>query len=69
MMSRVFNGCIDILPFEEGVIGENLVEVCAISEKLENVGHTDALPTNAGTASAFAFFDVSLLGVSRVVVN
>ena len=57
LMGRILNGGVDVLPFEEGVIGENLVETCAAGQKLKNVGYTNALPTNAGAASAFAFFD------------
>ena len=57
LMGRILNGGVDVLPFEEGVIGENLVETCAAGQKLKNVGYTNALSTNAGAASAFAFFD------------
>jgi len=57
LMGRVLNGRVDVLWFEECVVGQNLVVARAIGQEFENVGHTETLASNAGTASAFTFFD------------
>lgn len=54
LMSGVLDGRINIFPFKEGVVGENLIQIRSSGKKLEDVGDTDALPTNAGAPPAFA---------------
>ena len=56
-MRRILNGGIDVLAFKEIVIGKDLVEVRAVGEEFQNVRDPQALTTNAGAASAFAFFN------------
>ena len=48
LMGGVFNGRVDVLSFEKGIIGQNLVEGCAVGEKLKNVADANTLTANAG---------------------
>jgi hypothetical protein len=57
LMGRVLDGGVDVLWVRGGVVGQNLVVARAIGQEFENVGHTETLAPNAGTASAFTFFD------------
>ena len=57
LVRGVFNRRVDVLPFEEGVVGQNLVKAGTVREKLKYVADTHALPANTGTAPAFTFFD------------
>jgi hypothetical protein len=56
-MGRIFNGGVDVLFFEERIAGQNLVEAGTVGEKFKNVGHTNTLSANAGSAPAFALFN------------
>ena len=57
LVGRVFNGGVDVFPFKERVVGQNLVEACAVGQEFEDVGDAKTLAANAGTAPAFALFD------------
>jgi len=57
LMGRVLDGGVDVFTLKECVVSQNLIVACAIGQKFENVGDTDTLAANAGTALAFAFFD------------
>jgi hypothetical protein len=37
-MRGVFNGRVDVLFFEKGIVGQNLIEARAAGEELKNVG-------------------------------
>jgi hypothetical protein len=57
LMRPVLNRRIDVLTFEEGVVGQDFIVACAVGQEFEDVRHTYSLAANAGTAAAFAFFD------------
>ncbi|HUQ95472.1 MAG TPA: hypothetical protein VM120_27580 [Bryobacteraceae bacterium] len=57
LMGRVLDGGVDVLTLKEGVVSKNLIVARAIGQKFKNVGDTNTLAANAGTAPTFAFFD------------
>ena len=54
---RVGDGGDDVLPLEEGVVTEDLLEPGARGQQVENVADAQALAANAGLPPALAGFD------------
>src|SRR6185437_3471140 len=63
----VFDGSQDVFPFKVWVIFEDLLETCAIPDKIEQIAHGDAHTASAGPAAALASSVVILL--RRLVLN
>ena len=53
----VFDSCVDVFSFQEGIVLQNLIETRTGGEKLKYVCYPNALGANAGPASALSLLN------------
>ena len=47
----IFDGGENVVPFDAGVISENLLKACSGAEQGKNIGDTNAHPPNTGPSA------------------
>jgi hypothetical protein len=69
LMRVVFNGRVDILSFEERIIGQNFVEASTISKKLKNAADSNTIAAYAGRPPHLPSSTVIRLSLSALIFN